>query len=107
MSVELVVFGILGVSGSSGHEPGSKDLQNKQGINGGVPVGSLMLKLDREIESVNVNFSIVYFYIHLCCHSFLIYEGGIIHFSWKVGDWFPKWKGRRRFICTSTVFLFG
>ena len=32
----VVVSGILGVSESSGHEPGSKDLQNKQGIDGGL-----------------------------------------------------------------------
>ena len=30
-------------------------------------VGSLMLKLDREIESVKML---------VCCHCFLIYEGG-------------------------------
>ena len=42
----------------------------------GVPVGSLMLKLDKEIGRVNGRFSVVYFLIHLCCHSFLIYEEG-------------------------------
>ena len=52
----IVVSGILGVSESLGHEPGSKDLQNKQGTDGGVPIGSPMLKLDREIGSVNVSF---------------------------------------------------
>ena len=31
----------------------------------------------------------------------------MIHFYWKVGDWFPKWKGGGRFICASTVFPFG
>ena len=31
----------------------------------------------------------------------------MIHFLWKVSNWFPKWKGGRRFICTSTVFPFG
>ena len=30
---------ILRVHGSSGHEPDSTSLQNKQGIDGGVPVG--------------------------------------------------------------------
>ena len=35
----------------------------------------MMLKLDREIESVNVSLSVVYFHILLCCHSFFIYEG--------------------------------
>ena len=64
--------GILGVSGSSGHEPGSKNLQNKQGTGGGVPAGSPMLKLDREVESVNVSLSIVYF-SHTSLKSFLPY----------------------------------
>ena len=36
----------------SGHEPGSKNLQNKQGTGGGVPAGAPMLKLVKEIESV-------------------------------------------------------
>ena len=27
-------------------------------------------------------------------------------FLWKVGDWFPKWKGGGRFICASTAFPF-
>ena len=71
----IVVSGILGVSGSSGHEPGSKDLQNKQGIGGGVSVDSPMLKLDREIESVNVSFLVKYFHLPLCCHSSIFYEG--------------------------------
>ena len=71
-----VVYGILGVSGSLGHEPDSKDLQNKQGTSIGVSTGSPMLKLGREIESIDVSFSVVYFHIPLCCHSFLIYEGG-------------------------------
>ena len=31
----------------------------------------------------------------------------MIHFLWKVGDWFPKWNGGGRFICTTTVFPFG
>ena len=31
----------------------------------------------------------------------------MIHFLWKVGDWFPKWKGSRRFTCTSTIFPYG
>ena len=57
----IVVSGILGVSRSSGHEPGSKDMQNKQSTGGGVPTDSLMFKLDKEIESVNVYFLVVYF----------------------------------------------
>ena len=44
----IVVSRILRVSGSSGHGPGSKDLQNKQGTDSDVSVGSPMLKLDRE-----------------------------------------------------------
>ena len=72
-----VVSQILRVTRSSGHLPGNKDLQNKQGTGDGVPVGSPMLKLDREIESVNVSLSVVYFFsFTFCCHSFLIYEGG-------------------------------
>ena len=37
-------------------------------------VGSSMLKLDREIESVNVNFSVVHFHISFCCHSLFMKE---------------------------------
>ena len=48
----IVVSRILRVHRSSGHEPGSKNLQNKQGTDDGVLVGSLMLKLVKEIESV-------------------------------------------------------
>ena len=50
----IVVSRILRVSRSSGYEPGSKNLQNKQGTGGGVLVGSPMLKLVREIESVKM-----------------------------------------------------
>ena len=71
-----IVSRILGVSGLSGYEPGSKDLKKKQGTSGGVPTGSPMLKLNREIESVNVCFSVVYFHIPFCCDSFPIYEEG-------------------------------
>ena len=43
------------------------NLQNKQGTNGGVSVGSPMLKLVREIESVkNVNLAGLYFLIPFC-----------------------------------------
>ena len=45
----LVVSGILRVIGSSGHQPSSKDLQNKQGTSGGVSAASPMLKSYREI----------------------------------------------------------
>ena len=63
----IVVSRILRVSGSSGHEPDSKNLQNKQGTDGGVPAGSPMFKLVREIESVqNVSLAGVYFHIPLC-----------------------------------------
>ena len=50
-TVTVVVSQILKVHGSSGHEPNSKNLQNKQGISGGVPPGSPMLKLVKEIRS--------------------------------------------------------
>ena len=72
----IILSYILGVFESSRHYPGSKDLQNQQGTRGGVQVGPPMLKLDREIESVNVSLSVVYFHIPFYCHSFLIYEGG-------------------------------
>ena len=72
----IVVSRILRVFGSSGHQPGSKDLQNKQGTDSGVSTGTPMLKLDKEIESTNVSLEVVYFHIPLCCHSFIIYEGG-------------------------------
>ena len=63
----IVVSQILRVSGSSGHKPGSKNLQNKQGIGGGVPTGSLKLKLVRGIESVkNVSLAGVYFHLSFC-----------------------------------------
>ena len=64
-----MVSRILRVSGSSGHEPGSKNLQRKQGTGGGVPTGSSKLKLVREIENVkNVSFEGVYFHISFCYH---------------------------------------
>ena len=47
-----VVSRILRVHRSSGYEPNSKNLQNKQGTDGGVPAGSSMLKLIKEIESI-------------------------------------------------------
>ena len=51
----IVVSRILRVSGSSGHEPSSKILQNKQGTGSGVPAGSLMLKSGRETESIKMS----------------------------------------------------
>ena len=79
-NLDLVVSWILRVSGSSGHEPGSKNLQNKQGIGGGVPVGSLMLKLVREIKSVKMSVLQAYIYIFYIYPFFsitsLIYEEG-------------------------------
>ena len=60
----IVVSSILRVSRSSRHEPNNKNLQNKQGTGSGVPAGSLMLKLVKEIESVqNVSLVGVYFRI--------------------------------------------
>ena len=62
-----MVSRILRVSGSSGHEPNSKNLQNKQDTDSGVPVGSPMLKLVREIESVqNLSLASIYFHIPFC-----------------------------------------
>ena len=30
----------------------------------------------------------------------------MVHFLWKVGDWFPKWKGRgASFVCQSFFLL--
>ena len=51
----LVVSGILRVTGSLGHQPSNKDLQNKQGIDGGVSAASPMLKSDREIGRENIS----------------------------------------------------
>ena len=66
--VNLVVSWILTISRSLlGHEPKSKNLQNKQGTDGGVPTSSPMLKLVREIESVkNVSLAGIYFHTHFC-----------------------------------------
>ena len=48
----IVVSHILRVHESSRHKPGSKNLQNKQGTDGGVSAVSPMLKLVKEIESI-------------------------------------------------------
>ena len=70
----IVVSRILRVHGSSGHEPNSKNLQNKQGTGGGVP-SSLMLKLVKEIRSVlAVNSAGVFFHIPFLNVISLIYE---------------------------------
>ena len=67
MMMGSVVSRILRISRSSGHELDSKNMQNKQGIGGGVLVDSLMLKLVREIKSVkNVSLAGVYFHIPFC-----------------------------------------
>ena len=64
----IFVSQILRVHGSSRHKPGSKNLQNKQGTDGGVMVVSPMLKLVKEIESVlTVSLASVYF-----SHSFFL-----------------------------------
>ena len=58
----FVVSRILRVFRSSGHEPDSKNLQNKQGTGSGVSTDSPMLKLVKEIESVqNVSLAGIYF----------------------------------------------
>ena len=49
--VGAVASRILRVSGLSGHEPGSKNLQNKQGTDGSVSFGSPMLKLVKEMRA--------------------------------------------------------
>ena len=64
----IVVSHILRISESSGYEPDSKNLQNTQGIGGGVSADSPMLKLVGEIESVK-NVSIAGEYFHI---SFLL-----------------------------------
>ena len=106
----------LRVHGLSGHEPCSKNLQNKLSTDGGVPARSPMLKLDKEMESVKKCQSssrIFFTHIFLSVTSHFYEEGssstfyGKIHLLWEVGDWFPKWKGGRRVSCASTVFSFG
>ena len=60
----IVVSWILRVFGSPGHEPSTKNLQNKQGTSGSVPTDSPMLKLVKKIKGVqNVNIAGVYFHI--------------------------------------------
>ena len=60
----IVVSHILRVHGSSGYEPNSKNLQNKQGTGDGVSADSPMFKLVKEIGSVlPVNSAGVYFHI--------------------------------------------
>ena len=63
-TVPIVVSRILRVSGSSEYELGIKNLQNKQGTGGGVPAGSSMLKLVKEIEGIK-NVSLVSLYFHI------------------------------------------
>ena len=59
-----MIFRILRVFRSLGHELGNKNLQNKQGIDGGVSVGSPMLKLVFEIERLQ-KVSLVGMYFHV------------------------------------------
>ena len=75
--MEGVVSWILRVSGSSGHEPGSENLQNKQGTGGGVQAGTPMLKLGREIESVKmlVLQTYIFTYLSLSITSLICEEG--------------------------------
>ena len=111
----IVVSRILRVHRSSGHEPNSKNLQNKQRTGGGVLVGSPMLKLVKEIRSVLPVNSQVYIFTHLSLSvTSLFYEEGSsstfygkIQLLWEVGDRFPKWKGGRHISCAPTVFTFG
>ena len=65
-TVPIVVSRILRVSGSSEYELGIKNLQKKQESGGGVPAGSPMLKLVKEIEGIqNVSLTSLYFHIPL------------------------------------------
>ena len=108
-TVPIVVSRILRVHGLLGHEPNSKNLQNKQGTGGGVSTDSLMLKLVKEIGSVLIVKSAgVYFHI-LFSQRYLPYLSRrmLIHFPWEMGDWFPKWKGGQHVSYASTVFPFG
>ena len=76
-TVPIVVSRILRVHGSSRHEPNIKNLQNKQGTDNGVPAGSPMLKLVKEIGSVlTVSSAGVYFHILFLSVTSLIYEEG-------------------------------
>ena len=73
----IVVSRILRVHGLSGHELGNKNLQNKQVIGDGVPVGSPMLKLVKEIQSIlTVGFASICFHIFFLSVTSLIYEKG-------------------------------
>ena len=73
LTAPIVVSRILRVHESSRHEPNSKNLQNKQGTDGGVSGGSPMLKLIKEMGSVlPVNSTGVYFHMHFS-HCYLPY----------------------------------
>ena len=67
-TASIVVSRILRISGSLRHELNSKNLQNKQSIDGGVSAGSPMLNIVGEIESVK-NVGLVGRYFHI---SFLL-----------------------------------
>ena len=68
-----MVSRILRAFGSSGYEPGSKNLQNKQGIDCGVSAGSPMLKLVREIENVKMSVLQAYIFHIPFCYHYLLY----------------------------------
>ena len=72
-------------------------------------VGSLILKLGREIESIKMLVLQVYnfTYLSVVIASLYMKEDDDPFFLWKVGDWFSKWKGGKRFTYASTVFLYG
>ena len=106
--METIVSRILRVHRSSRHEPNSKNLQNKQGIGGGVSAGSPMLKLVKEVESILLVNSPAYIftYIFLSVAS-LIYEKG----SWSTfhGEWVFAFRNGREadaFIALQPFFLF-
>ena len=105
----IVVSRILRVHGSSGHEPNSKNLQNKQGTDSGVPAGSSMLKLVKEVESVLLVNSPAYIFTYLFLSvASLIYEEG----SWSTfhGEWvfgFQNGREASAFLALQPFFLLG
>ena len=106
----IVVSRILKVHGLSGHEPNSKNLQNKQGIGGGVPTDSPMLKLVKEVESVlPVNSpAYIFTYVPFINVASLIYEEGswsTFHREWVFG--FQNGREASAFLALEPFFLLG
>ena len=107
--VPIVVSWILRVHGSSEHEPNSKNLQNKQGTGNGVPTGSPMLKLVKEVESVLPINSQTYIFTYPFLNvASLIYEEGywsIFHGEWVFG--FRNGREANAFLALQPFFLLG